>query len=64
MIKKDTNEDVLLEKARSSGLSYNEAIEWMTKNTGGHNTSIYSDTNVKAVKKQNQQSQHNNTSIQ
>lgn len=49
----------LEEQARKSGLTYNEAIEWMTRKTGGYGTSIYSDTDVQSVQKQVQQSSAN-----
>ena len=29
-----------------SGMSYNEVKEWMAKNTGGHGTADYSNTDV------------------
>lgn len=49
----------ILEQSRRSGLSYNEAKEFIAKTTGGHGTSIYSDTDVEQVKKENQQSMNN-----
>ncbi|MBO1001337.1 hypothetical protein ACFSKI_14865 [Pseudogracilibacillus auburnensis] len=56
----DTQVDLeaMKEQARRSGLSYNEAIEWIAKTTGGRDTHIYSDTDIAAVKKQNEQSEH------
>lgn len=44
------------EQARKSGLSYNEAKEWIAQKTGGHDTHIYSDTDIAAVQEQNAQS--------
>ena len=38
-------------KNAASGLSYNEVKEILAK-TGGHGTSVYSDTNVEQVKNQ------------
>lgn len=52
----DTNIELLKEKARTSGLSYNEAIEFIAKTTGGRNTKIYSDTDAEEVKRKNQES--------
>lgn len=40
----------LIAQARKSGLSYNEAKEWIAKNTGGFGTHIYSDTDFSAVR--------------
>ena len=39
-----------------SGMSYNEAKEFLAKTTGGDGTGIYSDRNVEDVKRKNQQS--------
>ncbi|MBP1915803.1 gamma type small acid-soluble spore protein [Lederbergia galactosidilyticus] len=47
-------------KNGQSGMSYNEAIEWMAKTSGGRGTAIYSDTNMEEVKKQNQSVQDYN----
>jgi len=52
-----TNIEAIKEQARRSGLSYNEAKEWIARETGGHGTHIYSDTDVAAVKEQNAQSE-------
>ena len=41
-------------KNANSGMSYNEVKEWLAKTTGGHGTSIYSDTDVEEVKRKNQ----------
>lgn len=51
--------EAMIEQARKSGLSYNEAKEWIAKTTGGRDTHIYSDTDVEAVRKQNEQSEMN-----
>ncbi|SFB11263.1 hypothetical protein SAMN04488072_10778 [Lentibacillus halodurans] len=47
------------EQSRRSGLSYNEAKEFIAKTTGGRGTNIYSDTDVEEVKRRNQQSDKN-----
>lgn len=52
-----TDIEAVQEQARRSGLSYNEAIAFMARTTGGIGTNIYSDTDVDAVKKQNEQSE-------
>lgn len=52
-----TDIEAVKEQARKSGLSYNEAKEWIAQQTGGRGTHIYSDTNVEAVKRQNRQSE-------
>lgn len=44
---------------KNSGMSYNEAKEYVAKTTGGHGTAIYSDTDLEEVSAQNQQSQKN-----
>lgn len=44
---------------KNSGMSYNEAKEFIARTTGGHGTEIYSDTNFEDVSAQNQQSQKN-----
>lgn len=59
MNENNNHDDELLQQARKRGLSYNEAIEWMTKNTGGYNTDAFSDTDTKAVKELNRQSKNN-----
>lgn len=53
-----TDIEAIKEQARRSGLSYNEAIEWIAKTTGGRGTHIYSDTDVEAVKKQNERAEN------
>lgn len=53
-----TDIEAVKEQARRSGLSYNEAKEWIAKKTGGRNTYIYSDTDVETVKKQIEQSEN------
>ena len=52
-----TDIEAIKEQARRSGLSYNEAKEWIAKKTGGRDTHIYSDTDVDAVKRQNEASE-------
>jgi len=54
-----TDIELIKEQARKSGLSYNEAKEWIAKTTGGRGTHIYSITNVEEVKRQNEQSSNN-----
>lgn len=44
---------------KNSGMSYNEAKEFIARTTGGHGTEIYSDTDFEDVSAQNQQSQKN-----
>ncbi|MBP1970497.1 uncharacterized protein (DUF302 family) [Virgibacillus natechei] len=51
-----TDIEAITEQSRRSGLSYNEAKEFIAKSSGGHGTNIYSDTDVEAVKRKNQQS--------
>lgn len=36
-----------------SGMSYNEAKEFIARTTGGHGTEIYSDTNAEQVRRKN-----------
>lgn len=50
-----TDIEAVKEQARKSGLSYNEAKEWIAQKTGGRDTHIYSDTDVEAVKRQIEQ---------
>jgi len=52
-----TDIEAVKEQARRSGLSYNEAIEWIAKTTGGRDTDIYSDTDPEAVIEKNEQSE-------
>lgn len=51
-----TDIEAIKEQSRRSGLSYNEAKEFIAKTTGGHGTNIYSDTDAEEVKRKNQQS--------
>lgn len=53
-----TDIEAVKEQARKSGLSYNEAIEFIAKTTGGRGTNVYSNTNVEAVKRENEQSEN------
>lgn len=41
------------QKNAESGMSYNEAKEFIAKTTGGHGTGMYSDTDREAVRKKN-----------
>ena len=52
-----TDIEAVKEQARKSGLSYNEAKEWIAKTTGGRDTGIYSDTDRESVRKKNMQSE-------
>lgn len=54
-----TNIKEVKEQSGRSGLSYNEAKEWIARTSGGHGTNIYSDTDVEEVKRKNQQSRDN-----
>ncbi|SHG87689.1 hypothetical protein [Ornithinibacillus halophilus] len=51
-----TDIEAVKEQARRSGLSYNEAKEWIAKNTGGRGTNVFSDTDPEEVKQQIHQS--------
>lgn len=51
-----TDIEAIKEQSRRSGLSYNEAKEFIAKTTGGHGTNMYSDTDAEEVKRKNQQS--------
>lgn len=59
---KSVTKKEVLDQSRSSGMSYNEAKEFIAKTTGGHGTDIYSDTNPEEVKKKNQESMDNRKS--
>ena len=59
MNKNRADQEAIREQSRRSGLSYNEAKEFIARTTGGHGTNIYSDTDVEAVKRKNQQSGEN-----
>lgn len=50
-----TNIDEVKKRNENSGMSYNEVKEFLAKSTGGHGTSVYSDTDIEEVKKNNQQ---------
>jgi len=49
----------ILQQSRKSGLTYNEAKEWIAKTTGGRNTHVYSNTDVEKVREENLKSQAN-----
>lgn len=51
----ETDDELLKQKSREYGLSYNEAIDYIAKTTGGRDTHIYSDTNPEEVKRKNMQ---------
>ncbi len=46
-----TNINEVKSQNEKSGMSYNEVKEWLAKTSGGLGTAIYSDTDVKNVKK-------------
>ncbi|HET7628633.1 MAG TPA: gamma-type small acid-soluble spore protein [Bacillales bacterium] len=52
-----TDIEEVKKKNADSGMSYNEAKEWLALTTGGRGTNIYSDTDVEEVKRQNNLSQ-------
>jgi len=45
----EKNKQERLQQSRNSGLSYNEAKEWIAKTTGGYDTHKYSNTDVEKV---------------
>lgn len=47
-----TNINAVKRENARSGMSYNEVKELLAKTTGGHGTSIYSDTNIEEVRKE------------
>lgn len=49
-----TNIAAVKQSNEQSGMSYNEAKEYIARTTGGHGTAIYSDTNIEEVRKKNQ----------
>jgi len=53
-----TDIEAMKDQARRSGLSYNEAIEFIARTTGGRGTQVYSDTDVDAVKRKLEQSEN------
>jgi len=48
-----TDIDEVKKLNEQSGMSYNEAKEYIARTTGGYGTGIYSDTNAKNVRKKN-----------
>ncbi|GAA0590919.1 hypothetical protein GCM10009001_03660 [Virgibacillus siamensis] len=52
----------ILDQSRRSGMSYNEAKEFIARTTGGHGTEIYSDTDAEHVKRKNRESMNNRKS--
>ncbi|WP_087972081.1 gamma-type small acid-soluble spore protein [Oceanobacillus rekensis] len=52
-----TDIEAVKRENEQSGMSYNEAKEFLARTSGGHGTSVYSDTNIEAVKKKNQTKQ-------
>ncbi|UOQ92228.1 gamma-type small acid-soluble spore protein [Halobacillus shinanisalinarum] len=53
-----TNIDKVKRKNEHSGMSYNEAKEFMAKTTKGHGTETYSDTDIEDVKRKNRNQEH------
>ncbi|TCP20341.1 hypothetical protein EV207_15214 [Scopulibacillus darangshiensis] len=47
-----TDIDKVKQKNADSGMSYNEAKEYIARTTGGHNTDMYSNTNIEAVQEE------------
>lgn len=58
----EKSEEHLLQQSRKSGLSYNEAKEWIAKTTGGRDTHVYSNTDAEKVKQENLKSELNKPS--
>ncbi|MBM7570538.1 gamma-type small acid-soluble spore protein [Aquibacillus albus] len=52
-----TNIDDVKKKNQHSGMSYNEAKEYIARTTGGHNTNKFSNTNAEQVRNEIQQNQ-------
>lgn len=52
-----TDIEAVKQKNADSGMSYNEAKEYIARTTGGHNTDFLSNTNFEAVRAKNQQSE-------
>ncbi|MBU5467170.1 hypothetical protein KQI49_10095 [Virgibacillus sp. MSJ-26] len=55
----DNDKQKILQQSRESGLTYNEAKEWIAKTTGGRNTHVYSNTDTEQVKQENIKSESN-----
>lgn len=53
----DDEKQKILQQSRESGLTYNEAKEWIAKTTGGRNTHVYSNTDAEQVKQENLKSE-------
>ncbi|TFJ94159.1 hypothetical protein [Lentibacillus salicampi] len=53
-----TNAEAIREQSRRSGMSYNEAKEFIARTTGGRGTNIYSNTDAEVVKRKNQESEN------
>ena len=49
-----TNIETVKQSNEQSGMSYNEAKEYIARTSGGSGTAIYSDTNAEQIRKQNQ----------
>ncbi|WP_106496423.1 gamma-type small acid-soluble spore protein [Lentibacillus sp. Marseille-P4043] len=49
-----TDIDAVKQQNDDSGMSYNEAKEFIAKTTGGHGTGVYSDTDRAEVRNKNQ----------
>lgn len=46
-----TDIDGVKRKIDESGMSYNEAKAYIARTTGGHNTNVFSDTDIEKVKR-------------
>lgn len=54
-----TDIEAVKRENEQSGMSYNEAKEFLARTTGGHGTSVlYSDTDIESVKRKNQTKQN------
>lgn len=47
------SQEKLYAQAQKSGLTYNEAKQYITKTTGGRDTKRYSDTDIESVRQEN-----------
>ncbi|MBN6206722.1 hypothetical protein JYK21_09655 [Ralstonia pickettii] len=50
-----TDIEAVKQSNEHSGMSYNEAKEYIARTTGGYGTAVYSDTNAEQIRKKNQQ---------
>ncbi|WP_186575929.1 gamma-type small acid-soluble spore protein [Aquibacillus kalidii] len=47
-----TNPEEIKRQNEQSGMSYNEAKEYIARTTGGHNTKQFSNTDIEKVKRE------------